>query len=139
MHFTSLGKPVVGSSDCGNQYFADALAREFPGSQFIVVRRPLEECQASMAAMGYPDYGTLAHSSYLLDEVMKNHAPLVLDFADLSQPETGEELCDYLNIPWDKKRFDMLTKLNIQPQQDWIYSQVTMNNMNAAETLAGSL
>jgi hypothetical protein len=139
MHFTSLGKPVVGSSDCGNQYFADALAQEFPGTQFVVIRRPLGECQASMAAIGHPDHGTLVHSSHLLDEVVKNHAPLVIDYADLSQPETGEELCDYLDIPWDKRRFEMLIHMNIQPRHEWINSQVTMTNINAAETLAGSL
>ena len=129
----------MGSSDCGNQYFADALAQEFPGTQFVVIRRPLEECQAAMDALGYPDNGTLIHSYHLLDEVVKNHAPLVIDYCDLSQPETGEELCDYLGIPWDMRRFEMLTHMNIQPQRDWIDSQVTMTNINAAETLAGSL
>lgn len=137
--FEATGRPIVGSSDCGNQYFADALAEEFPGSQFIVVNRPIEDCQKSMDDIGHPDHGTLIHSRYLLDEVIKNHAPLVLDFSELSQPDTGEEICDFLGLQWDRPRFDMLTTLHIQPLPEWINSQVNMKNIDAADTLARSV
>lgn len=135
--FDSVNRCMVGSSDCGNQYFSDALSKEFPKSKFIVIRRPLEECQKEMIEIGHPDHGTLEHSDYLLSRVIVNHSPLVIDFYDLSKPETGMEIFDYLHIPFDRDRFDMLVNLDIQPMPEWINSQINADNLASANTLAG--
>lgn len=136
--FKAIRKPVVGSSDSGNQYFADAISETFHHPQFVVVRRPIEECQASLSELGFPDDGSLAHSQHLLEEVIKNHSPLVLDFKDLNEAETLVELCDYLELPFDKDRFDLLSPLNIQPVHHFMMNQVNPDTINAMNDLMRS-
>ena len=133
--FESTGRPVVGSSDCGNAWIVDGLAREFPDCRFVVVHRPLEEVRQGMLEMGLPDNGTLEKSSIMLDYVVSNYSPFSLDADDLSDPEVVKMLCEYVSAPFDRARFDLLAALNVQVNTDYLAGRMTAENVAAMSTL----
>lgn len=133
--FESTGRQVVGSSDCGNAWIADGLAREFPDCRFVVVHRPLEEVRQGMLEMGLPDNGTLEKSAIMLDYVVRNYSPFSLDADDLSDPEVVKMLCEYVSAPFDRARFDLLAALNVQVNTDYLAGRMTAENVAAMSTL----
>lgn len=136
--FESTGRGVVGSADCGNAWIVDGLAREFPDSRFVVVRRPLQEVRQGMLEMGLPDNGTLEKSAIMLDYTVRTYSHISLDADDLGDPEAVKMLCDYVGAPFDLARFNLLTALNVQANPHHLAGRMTTENVAAMSKLMGS-
>lgn len=136
--FESTGRPIVGSSDCGNVWIIDGLRAEFPDSQLVVVRQEIELCRQSMAEMGLPDNGTLEKAADMLDYVVSGYSPLVIEAKDLGSPETIKTLCDYVGAEFDQPRLSLLESLNVQTKPEFLYSRMTTENVNSMVSLMGS-
>lgn len=136
--FESTGRPVVGSSDCGNAWIVDGLAREFPDSRFVVVRRPLEAVRQSMLEMGLPDNGILEKTSIMLDYTVKTYSHISVDADDLGDPEAVKMLCEYVGASFDLARFNLLESLNIQVTPSHLAGRMTAANVSAMSKLMGA-
>lgn len=133
--FESTGRQVVGTSDCGNAWIVDGLAREFPESRFVVVRRPLEAVRQSMLEMGLPDNGTLEKSAIMLDYTVRTYSHISIDADDLGDPEAVKMLCEYVGAPFDIARFNLLAALNVQVNPEHLASRMTAANVSAMSQL----
>lgn len=136
--FESTGRSVVGTSDCGNVWIADGLAREFPESRFVVVRNDIDKIRKSLEEMGLPDHGMLEKSAIMLDYTVRTHSHISLEADDLSNPGTVKMLCDYVGAPFDQARFDLLTTLNVQVNTRYLADRMTLENVSAMSQLMGA-
>lgn len=133
--FESTGRSVVGTSDCGNVWIADGLAREFPESRFVVVRNDLEKVRKSLEEIGLPDNGTLEKSAIMLEYVVSNHSHISIEVDDLSDPKAVKMICEYVGAPFDIARFNLLTALNVQVNLGHLVSRMTVENVYAMHKL----
>lgn len=136
--FESTGRKVVGSADCGNSWIVDGLAREFPQSLFVVVRRPLKEVRQSMLEMGLPDNGILEKSAIMLDYTVRTYSHISVDADNLGDPEAVKMICEYVGAPFDIARFNLLAALNVQVSPEHLAGRMTAVNASAMLKFIGA-
>lgn len=109
----STGRSVVVNSDCGNVIFLDEIRATFPHAKYIVIERPYEEVAQELADMGVPDHGEVLLSVQLLEQAKAELKPLVIQYRALDK-QACEAMCEYIGIPFDEKRWEMLDGMDIQ-------------------------
>ena len=131
------GKAVVVNSDCGNVLFLDEIRRTFPQAKYIVIERPYEEVAQELENMGVPDQGEVVLSMHKLEEAKEILKPLVIQYHALNE-EACEAMCEYIGIPFDKRRWEMLDGMDIKLIWEKKIKYMTDNAVRIA-TLVGGL
>jgi len=109
----STGRSVVVNSDCGNVLFLDEIRKTFPQAKYIVVERDYAEVAAELEAMGAPDQGEVLLALQRLEEAKEELKPLVIQYHALDK-EACQAMCEYIGIPFDEKRWEMLDGMDIK-------------------------
>lgn len=123
---------MTGTCETGAVVAWRLLLAKLPGVRFLVVRRKLEEVQASFARLQVELVpGELEARAEMLDLIGQNSRVKVVEFHSLGNPEVGQEVFEYcLDIPWDRRWWEHLSRLNIQVD---IHARLQQLHRNAAK------
>jgi len=98
----------TGTADCGYALCPDWV-ESIGRHKLVIIHRDCKEVAESMARIGLPDT-----TGYLpdLDRKLQKLNGLHVDFEDIDM--RLEEIHNYLDLPYDKKRAELFSGMNIQ-------------------------
>jgi hypothetical protein len=122
---------LIGHSDPANVFFWRQLVEHFPEAKWVVVRRDPEEAYAaSCKAFGdILDRSVFEHLCHELDALCEQVKPLEVAFDDLGSSIT---VAQYLDVPWDSRRFMQLRHMQVQIEPKWLKQQIRRLTMKEA-------
>lgn len=111
----------IGISDSGAVLFQQALQKEIPDARWVIIRRPLAECQESFKREHGLDVCLWDHKR-LVDDAIHYLQPLVVDFEDID--DRADTIAEYCIPGWvrDPIRTNLLKTWDIQLTREALFS-----------------
>jgi hypothetical protein len=111
------GKKYAGVSDSLNTLIMEELVDLFPQAKIVVIKRPVEEVEKSLNALGFPCSKLLEKMVRELEKIIHAYDPLVIDYHNFRPRKIWYYLFpDQL----DHARLDQLETFNITVPKDII-------------------
>lgn len=112
------GKRYAGISDSLNSLIMEELIDFFPDAKVVVIRRPLEDVEASLAKLNFKCPVLLRKIERELDRIIHAYKPLVVEFESFDPARIWKYLIP--DIPLDRKRLKMLEEFTLVVPRDII-------------------
>lgn len=123
--FDAVQSDVVGGADTGAILFLNAIIKEIPDIRILLIDRNIEDCEASMEAMGFEDVD-LSEVKAALDEAASREYVKVVKYEELSDPTVGMEIWQHCvgTNEFNMQRWKDLCKLDIQVNTEQFFQEL---------------